>query len=99
MAGFILHDMNLLTLPEAHMRDVRGNRVSMIFQEPMTSLNPLFSVGDQISEMFLRHLGSQQKRGLGSIRGNAGKCSNPLAIKTGQRNIRTSFPVGCGSAS
>lgn len=56
-----LHDMDLLTLPEARMRDVRGNRVSMIFQEPMTSLNPLFSVGDQISEMFLRHLGSSKK--------------------------------------
>jgi len=56
-----LHDIDLLTLPEAQMRDVRGNRVSMIFQEPMTSLNPLFSVGDQISEMFLRHLGSSTK--------------------------------------
>jgi len=56
-----LNDVDLLTLPEAHMRDVRGNRVSMIFQEPMTSLNPLFSVGDQISEMFLRHRGSSKK--------------------------------------
>jgi len=56
-----LHDIDLLTLPEAQMRDVRGNRISMIFQEPMTSLNPLFSVGDQISEMFLRHRGSSKK--------------------------------------
>jgi len=56
-----LDDIDLLTLPETRMRDVRGNRVSMIFQEPMTSLNPLFSVGDQISEMFLRHIGSGKK--------------------------------------
>jgi len=56
-----LHDTDLLSLPEAQMQDVRGNRVSMIFQEPMTSLNPLFSVGDQISEMFLRHRGSSKK--------------------------------------
>ena len=42
-------------LPEARMRDVRGNRVSMIFQEPMTSLNPLFTIGDQISEMLRLH--------------------------------------------
>jgi oligopeptide/dipeptide ABC transporter ATP-binding protein len=37
------------------MRDIRGNRISMIFQEPMTSLNPVFTIGDQISEMFVLH--------------------------------------------
>jgi peptide/nickel transport system ATP-binding protein/oligopeptide transport system ATP-binding protein len=62
IAGRIhLHDTDLLSLPEAQMQDIRGNRVSMIFQEPMTSLNPLFSVGDQISEMFLRHRGAGKK--------------------------------------
>ncbi|TCV72104.1 ABC transporter ATP-binding protein [Neorhizobium sp. S3-V5DH] len=46
---------DLLTLPEKDMRRVRGNDISMIFQEPMTSLNPLFTVGDQISEALLCH--------------------------------------------
>jgi peptide/nickel transport system ATP-binding protein/oligopeptide transport system ATP-binding protein len=46
---------DLLDLPMAGMRRIRGNRISMIFQEPMTSLNPVFTIGDQISEMFVLH--------------------------------------------
>ena len=46
---------NLLTMPAPRMRELRGNRVSMIFQEPMTSLNPAFTVGDQVAEVILRH--------------------------------------------
>jgi peptide/nickel transport system ATP-binding protein/oligopeptide transport system ATP-binding protein len=43
------------------MRNIRGNRVSMIFQEPMTSLNPVYTVGDQIAEMFVFHRGMGRK--------------------------------------
>jgi oligopeptide/dipeptide ABC transporter ATP-binding protein len=46
---------NLLDYSEARMRKVRGNRISMIFQEPMTSLNPVFSVGDQVAEVIRLH--------------------------------------------
>ena len=46
---------DLATLPEDEMLRVRGNTVSMIFQEPMTSLNPVFTVGGQIAEAILRH--------------------------------------------
>ena len=46
---------DLLQLKEREMQDVRGNDVSMIFQEPMTSLNPVMRVGDQIAEAVLRH--------------------------------------------
>jgi peptide/nickel transport system ATP-binding protein/oligopeptide transport system ATP-binding protein len=46
---------NLLDLPESQMREIRGNRISMIFQEPMTSLNPVFSVGDQVGEVMRLH--------------------------------------------
>ena len=46
---------NILDLPESEMRRVRGNDVAMLFQEPMTSLNPLFTIGDQISEALLCH--------------------------------------------
>ncbi|MCU0559858.1 MAG: ABC transporter ATP-binding protein [Desulfobacterales bacterium] len=46
---------DLLCLSPAEMRHIRGNRISMIFQEPMTSLNPVFTVGDQIAEMFVFH--------------------------------------------
>ncbi len=46
---------DLLTVSEAEMRRVRGNNISVIFQEPMTSLNPVFSVGYQISEVLMLH--------------------------------------------
>ncbi|TLX08436.1 ABC transporter ATP-binding protein [Rhizobium sp. MHM7A] len=51
----MLGGRDLLALPEHAMRQVRGNEVAMIFQEPMTSLNPLFTIGDQISEALLCH--------------------------------------------
>ena len=46
---------DLLTLPEREMRNIRGSGISMIFQEPMTSLNPVVKVGRQISEVLIRH--------------------------------------------
>ena len=49
---------DLLTLPEDQMRRVRGNEIAMIFQEPLTSLNPVFTVGDQIAEPLRLHQGS-----------------------------------------
>jgi peptide/nickel transport system ATP-binding protein len=52
---------DLLALPEARMREVRGNRVSMIFQEPMTSLNPVYTVGEQIAEAVRLHQGADRK--------------------------------------
>jgi peptide/nickel transport system ATP-binding protein len=48
---------DLLQLPEVAMRDVRGKRIAMIFQEPMTSLNPVLTVGQQIEETLIRHMG------------------------------------------
>ncbi len=46
---------DLLSFDESRMRDIRGNEISMIFQEPMTSLNPVFSVGAQIEEVIVLH--------------------------------------------
>lgn len=46
---------DLLALPEKEMRKVRGNEIAMVFQEPMTSLNPVFTVGKQIGEVLRRH--------------------------------------------
>ncbi|MGD8367558.1 MAG: ABC transporter ATP-binding protein [Desulfobacterales bacterium] len=55
--GRILFDgKNLARLPLEKMRGIRGNRIAMIFQEPMTSLNPVYTIGNQISEMFRLHL-------------------------------------------
>ncbi len=48
---------NLLTLEPRELRAIRGNQIAMIFQEPMTSLNPVFTVGDQIAEAAIVHQG------------------------------------------
>jgi len=50
-------DLDLLALSEKEMRRIRGNEIAMIFQEPMTSLNPVYTVGDQISEVLRLHRG------------------------------------------
>ena len=52
---------NLLSLSESQMRRVRGNEIAMIFQEPMTSLNPVYTVGDQISEGLVVHKGLSKR--------------------------------------
>jgi peptide/nickel transport system ATP-binding protein len=46
---------NLLALPPEDMRNIRGNRIGMVFQEPMTSLNPVFTVGEQVAEVLRQH--------------------------------------------
>ena len=51
----VFEGRDLLTLPEREMRDVRGARISLIFQEPMTALNPVMRVGDQIAEAIVVH--------------------------------------------
>jgi len=56
--------VNLMDLPENRMRSIRGNQISMIFQEPMTSLNPVYTVGNQIAEMFTIHEGVTRKKGM-----------------------------------
>jgi oligopeptide/dipeptide ABC transporter ATP-binding protein len=53
--NIVFEGEDLLTLPEARMRDIRGSGVAMIFQEPMTALNPVMRVGDQVAEAVLAH--------------------------------------------
>jgi len=52
-----LNGKELLTLPDAQMRHIRGNEIAMIFQEPMTSLNPVLTIGFQIAEALILHRG------------------------------------------
>jgi peptide/nickel transport system ATP-binding protein/oligopeptide transport system ATP-binding protein len=53
---------NLLALSEDEMRSIRGKEISMIFQEPMTSLNPVFRIGDQMMELIMLHQGLDRSR-------------------------------------
>ncbi|MCC6739051.1 MAG: ABC transporter ATP-binding protein [Planctomycetia bacterium] len=64
VGGDILFDgRSLLGLSETEMRGIRGNKISMIFQEPMTSLNPVFTVGNQIAEAVVLHQRVSWKEG------------------------------------
>ena len=64
MSGHIsLDGQSLLELNEKEYSRLRGSRISMIFQEPMTSLNPVFRIGDQIAEPLILHRGMTKKEG------------------------------------
>ncbi|MBL4659339.1 MAG: ABC transporter ATP-binding protein [Alcanivoracaceae bacterium] len=58
----LFHGEDLLTKTEKEMRKIRGNKISMIFQEPMTALNPVFRIGSQISEVLRLHKGMTRKQ-------------------------------------
>ncbi len=55
------NEINLLTLPEEQLQQLRGQKIAMIFQEPMTALNPVFTCGDQVAEAIRRHLDLDEK--------------------------------------
>ncbi len=62
LGGAILfHGQDLLQLPERAMHDIRGRRIAMVFQDPMTSLNPVMTVGAQIDDMVRRHTGASAR--------------------------------------
>jgi len=51
----LFRDTDLIRLPAVRMHEIRGNRISMIFQEPMTALNPVHKIGNQLGEVFELH--------------------------------------------
>ena len=66
------------------MAQIRGNEISMIFQEPMTSLNPVFTVGDQIGEAMRLHQTSARRR----RRARASRCSGSSASRRPEKRAR-----------
>jgi oligopeptide/dipeptide ABC transporter ATP-binding protein len=57
----IFEGQNLLSLPEEALQNIRGRRISMVFQEPMTSLNPVLRIADQLCEPLILHLGRSRR--------------------------------------
>ena len=89
---------DLLTLGERELRKIRGNRIAMIFQEPMTSLNPVYTVGDQVAESIQLH--RRPRSGLDRLR----RRFNPLRGHKSRRDARRSAidmleRVGIGDAA
>jgi peptide/nickel transport system ATP-binding protein len=76
---------NLFALPDESMRQLRGSRIGMIFQEPMTALNPVMRVGDQIAEAVLAHNSAISKHDAGQ---RAVAAMNEVAIPNADRRAR-----------
>ncbi len=72
---------DITKLQESEMRRIRGNDISMIFQEPMTSLNPVYTVGDQIAEAIVLHQGKSKKEAMDMAAGMLELVGIPAAKK------------------
>lgn len=80
----VLDGRDLLTLPEASMRAVRGGAIGMIFQEPMTSLNPVLTIGEQIGESLRRH----RRLDRAGVRAECVKLLNAVGLPDAMRRLR-----------
>ena len=94
----VFEGRDLAAIEERELEAIRGNEISMIFQEPMTSLNPVFTVGDQISEAVQLH----QKVGAKDALQRAIEMMQLVGIPSpaqGSTTTRTSSPAACASGS
>jgi len=105
----LFNGRNLLKLDEAAMRAIRGNRIGMIFQEPMTSLNPTFTIGFQIAEVLRIHRGFRLRQardrcvellnmvGIGSPAARLDQYPHQLSGGLRQR-VMIAMAIACGPA-
>ena len=97
-SSILFEGRELTTLSERELRGVRGNEISMIFQEPMTSLNPVFRVGDQIAEAVRLHQDVSSKEAMQRRAGDARARRHPRGRRAGCATTRTSSRAACASA-
>ncbi len=95
-AGARFGDVDLLAASNAQLKRIRGREISFVFQEPMTSLNPSFTVGRQIGEVLQRHLGYSRRPRVPAPIELLDLVRIP-APGRGWTSIRTSSPAGCAS--
>ena len=79
------------------MRRLRGPEIAMVFQEPMTSLNPVLRVGDQIAEALMLHQGMSRVGRAGGGAADAGAGAHPGCRERSSRAIRSSSRAACAS--
>ena len=97
--GSVLFDgVDLVTMDEADVREIRGRDIAMIFQDPMTSLNPVLTVEEQMTETIQRAPEDAQGRGPGPGGRAAGHGRHPAAGERASRASRTSSRAACASA-
>ena len=84
---------NLLDLSEREMRKIRGNNIAMIFQEPMTSLNPVFTVGEQIAEAIRLHQGLSRRDAMKEAAKTAPFGASPSRLKRSFVAIEGALPA------
>ena len=92
-----LEGEDLLSLPLRSMRNIRGNRISMIFQEPMTALNPVMTIGKQIMEVFRIHRGHGHKQARAAAK-DEDKAKRKALWKIKQAEIKERGVAGGGFA-
>jgi len=104
--AIVLEGTDIAKLSEERMRDIRGNRISMVFQEPMTSLNPVFTIGFQLREAIKLHLDKNDKearvaaiemlRKVGLPRPEAMMDEYPFALSGGMRQrVMIAMALAC----
>ena len=79
-----LGDLDLAALPEARRRSVRGSRMSLVFQDALSALNPVLTIGDQLGELFRRHRGMSRR----AARGRAVELLRTVGIPSPEERVR-----------
>ena len=88
---------DLVQLSDRQLRRVRGKEIAMIFQDPMTSLNPVLTIGRQITEALETHFGMKGRLPSARAAELLDRSGSP-APTSGSATTRTSSPAGCASA-
>ena len=96
-SGSIMFDgkVDITKLSNRQMEKIRGSEMGMIFQDPMTSLNPTMKIGDQITEGLIKHEGLNKERGKRESDRNSQACRHSTPLRVVFINIRMNSPVVC----
>ncbi|MFC7693345.1 ATP-binding cassette domain-containing protein [Paeniroseomonas aquatica] len=94
--GIEVAGRDVQAMNEGQLQDFRGSDVAMIFQEPMTALDPVFTIGQQIAETVVRHEGSSRAAGMARALDCSSWCRSPRR-SAGWRPIRMSSRAASGS--
>ena len=97
--GEVIFDgQDILKMTDEQIRQIRGNEIAMIFQDPMTSLNPVLTISRQISEALELHMGMNKDQAHARARSSCSRWSASRTPKSASTSTRTSSRAVCASA-